>query len=83
MRPTRTKRLLRTIAAWCWRPIKTEHRDAVVSDEKVDFANMSHELRTPINAVIGYTALMQKAGLSPEQHEYARIINCARRSCCG
>lgn len=48
------------------------------SEEKANFlANMSHEIRTPINAVLGYAALLEKSGLTLEQHEYARTISCA------
>ncbi len=50
----------------------------VAGNEKANFlANMSHEIRTPINAILGYTSLLEKSGLSAEQYEYARTIGCA------
>jgi len=44
--------------------------------KSVFLANMSHELRTPMNAILGYSQLMQRdAALRPEQLEYLNTIN--------
>jgi len=37
-------------------------------------ANMSHEMRTPMNAIMGFSGLLELAALSPEQKKYVEII---------
>lgn len=37
-------------------------------------ANMNHELRTPMNAIIGYTSLLEDGQFSPEQQEFMKSI---------
>ncbi len=44
--------------------------------KSIFLANMSHELRTPMNAVLGFSQLMQRdSDLSPSQRETLNIIN--------
>ena len=38
-------------------------------------ANMSHELRTPLNGIMGFSELLSRAALNPEQEKYASIVN--------
>ncbi len=59
------------------RELEEARRQALqASQAKTDFlAKMSHEIRTPVNAVIGFSRLLQQSVTDPEQLEHIRTIN--------
>jgi signal transduction histidine kinase/DNA-binding response OmpR family regulator len=60
--------------------LETDLRCAVAEAEKANIlksrflANMSHEIRTPLTSIIGFTGLLQKSKMEPEQQEYLETV---------
>ncbi|MBW4660374.1 MAG: PAS domain S-box protein [Drouetiella hepatica Uher 2000/2452] len=52
-----------------------EAAEAANKAKSIFLANMSHELRTPLNAIIGFSQLMTRDRLTPQQHKQLQTIN--------
>ncbi len=54
---------------------KIEEVEHLSGERNKFLANMSHELRTPLNGIMGFSELLSRAALNPEQEKYAGIVN--------
>ena len=53
---------------------EAEHKAAEAEARQTFLTEMSHELRTPLNAVLGFSELLSRSELTPEQFEQADRI---------
>jgi PAS domain S-box-containing protein len=54
--------------------LATQIAEDAVKAKQQFLSNMSHEIRTPMNAILGFTKVILKTKLSPEQNEYLNAI---------
>ena len=60
--------LLLTLVLWKLSHAVAREREAVLAKDRF-FSDISHDMRTPLNAVLGFTALAQKPGLTAAEKD--------------